>query len=347
MAMGGRSKTQDAAARFGLAGKHTARNSPIMPEESLHQPHDKLFKSAFGEPSTAAAFLRWEIPPALSSAIDWDNLRLEPGSFVDSHYRQSESDLLFSAPSSTSECFVYLLFEHQLAPDPWIALRLLRYQVRIWETWRKNHPKRERLPVILPVVLAQNAEVWKISPQFSTLLDIPEPLAAELSGMVPDFTFRLIQLADMEFEAIRGTPAGILTLRVMKAERLEKLLEDIVWDEALFLRVPQEIIELLIRYILDADVDKAAFDRKVGTVTNSAIQSTAMTLAQQYRQEGRQEGQILAQQRAVIEALEIRFERIPQGLREEIGHIADPARLPALHRAAIQAASLEEFSRSL
>jgi predicted transposase/invertase (TIGR01784 family) len=318
-----------------------------MPDEPLHHPHDKLFKSAFGDPVTAAGFLRWEIPAALSSAIDWERLRLEPGSFVDSHYRQSESDLLFSAPSGASECLVYLLFEHQLAPDPWIALRLLRYQVRIWETWRKNHPKCGRLPVILPVVLAQNAEVWEISPQFSSLLDVPDPLASELAGLVPDFTFRLIQLANIEFEAIRGTPAGILTLRVMKAERLEKLLEDSVWDESLFMHVPREIIEMLIRYILDADVDKAAFDRKVMTVSNPEIQNTAMTLAQQYRQEGRQEGQVLAQQRAVIEALEIRFQRVPEGLREEIGRIADPLRLPALHRAAIQAASLEEFSRSL
>ena len=318
-----------------------------MPEEPLHQPHDKLFKSAFGDPSTAAAFLRWEIPAALSSVIDWDNLRLEPGSFVDSHYRHSESDLLFSAPAGAAECLVYLLFEHQLAPDPWIGLRLLRYQVRIWEAWRKNHPQRERLPVILPVVLAQNAEVWKISPQFSTLLDIPESLATDLSGMVPDFTFRLVQLAGLEFEAIRGTPAGILTLRVMKAERLEKLLEDIVWDEALFLRVPQEIIELLIRYILDADVDKAAFDRKVMTVANSAIQSTAMTLAQQYRQEGRQEGRIASLQENILEALTIRFGSVPEGLREVIAETREESVLREFLRAAIQAASLEEFSRSL
>jgi hypothetical protein len=177
-----------------------------MPEEPLHQPHDKLFKSAFGDPATTAGFLRWEIPADLSAAIDWERLRLEPGSFVDSHFRQSESDLLFSAPVGTSRCLIHLLFEHQLAPDPWIALRLLRYQLRIWETWRRNHPDRARLPVILPVVLAQNAEVWHISPRFSSLLDIPDPFAKELDGMVPDFTFRLIQLAETPFDAIRGTP---------------------------------------------------------------------------------------------------------------------------------------------
>jgi predicted transposase YdaD len=326
-----------------------------MPEEPLHQPHDKLFKSAFSDPATAAGFLRWEIPAALSAAIDWDRLRLESGSFVDSHYRQSESDLLFSAPAGGSACLVYLLFEHQLAPDPWIALRLLRYQVRIWETWRKNHPASERLPVILPVVLAQNAEVWKIAPQFSSLLDIPAPLANDLAGLVPDFTFRLIQLANLGFDAIRGTPAGILTLRVMKAERLEKLLEDIVWDESLLMRVPREMMEMLIRYILNADVDIEAFDRKVLQVTTPEIKQTAMTLAQKLHQRGRQEGrqeglqkgQILARQRAVIEALEIRFGQVPEGLLEEIGHMDDPQRLAALLRAAIQAASIEDFARAL
>jgi predicted transposase/invertase (TIGR01784 family) len=316
-----------------------------MSDESLHQPHDKLFKGAFGDPATAAAFLRWEIPAALSSAIDWERLRLEPGSFVDSHYRQSESDLLFSAPvgDGDSDCFIYLLFEHQLASDPWIGLRLLRYQVRIWEAWRKGHPDSTRLPVILPVVLAQNAEVWKISARFSSLLDIPASHAADVSEFIPDFTFRLIQLAGLEFEAIRGTPAGILTLRVMKAERLSKLLDDVVWDEALFLRVPQEMIELLVRYILDADIDKTDFDRKVMTVTNPDLRSNAMTLAQQFRQEGRQEGR----QEDVIEVLDIRFGEVPQGLKEAILGIREEIALRALHRAAVQAASLEDFSRSL
>jgi len=261
-----------------------------MPEDALHHPHDKLFKRTFGDPVNAAGFLRLEIPAALSAVIDWERLRLEPGSFVDSHYRHSESDLLFSAPLGSADCFLYLLFEHQLAPDPWIALRLLRYQVRIWESWRKARPNAERLPVIIPVVLAQNAEVWRISPRFASLLDIPESLATDLSGFVPDFTFRLVQLADIEFEAIRGTPAGILTLRVMKAERVRKLLDEAVWDESLLIQVPRETIEALIRYILNADVDKAAFDRKVIDISNPEVQSATMTLAQQIRQEGRQEG---------------------------------------------------------
>jgi hypothetical protein len=46
-----------------------------MPEDPLHQPHDKLFKTTFGDPANAAAFLREQLPPGISAAIRWDELR--------------------------------------------------------------------------------------------------------------------------------------------------------------------------------------------------------------------------------------------------------------------------------
>lgn len=102
----------------------------FMGNESVHQPHDKLFKTAFGDPGNAAAFLRGQMPPGISEAILWDGLRLEPGSFVDSQFRQSESDLLVSTQLQGRQCLIYLLFEHQRVFDPWIALRLLRSMLR-------------------------------------------------------------------------------------------------------------------------------------------------------------------------------------------------------------------------
>ena len=103
---------------------------PVMAEGGIHQPHDKLFKIGFGDPVNAAAFLSGQLPPALSGVIGWDELKPEAGTFVDSHYRHSESDLLFSVPVHGRPGLLYVLFEHQLKCDPWIALRLLRYMVR-------------------------------------------------------------------------------------------------------------------------------------------------------------------------------------------------------------------------
>ena len=318
-----------------------------MSEKSIHQPHDKLFKAGLGDPANAAAFLRWEVPAALADKIDWDRLRPEPGTFVDSHYRHTESDLLFSTRLGDSECLIYLLFEHQISQDPALALRLLRYMVRIWEAWLKKHPGPIRLPVILPIVLAQNAEVWDMSPHFTNLLDIPDGLEDDLRPFIPDFTFRLIQLASLPFEAIRGTPAGILTLRVMKAERIAKLLTDQVWDEALMIQLPREILEFIIRYILNAGVDKDAFDVKILQISHPEIQSSAMTIAQQLRQEGRQEGRQKALQEGILEALAIRFEQVPPGLCDAIEAIGDEVQLQGLRKASIQATSLEDFARSL
>jgi predicted transposase YdaD len=72
-----------------------------------------------------------------------------------------------------------------------------------------------------------------------------------------------------------------------------------------------------------------------------------MTLAEHLRQEGRQEGTLAASRQSVLEALELRFGSIPDGLRNSIEAIADPERLRALHRAAIVSESLESFTASL
>ncbi len=311
----------------------------------MHQPHDKLFKAGFSDPETTAGFLRGQLPPAVAEVIDWSSMRLEPGSFVDSQFRQSESDLLFYAPladGGNAAAAIYLLFEHQTTEDRHLALRLLRYMVRIWENHLKSKPSAS-LPVILPVVLAQNDRSWALKSDFASLLEIPAGLEAPLRPFIPDFTFRLIQLAEIPFEAIAGTPAGIMILRTLKAERRGDLLADPVWDESLLVRMPRQIFELLIRYILNADVDKDGFDGRVQSIQQAESRLAAMSLAEKLRQEGMQQGM----QQAIVTTLEVRLGPVPFGLVEAIREVTDPARLEALQRASLTCASFEEFAATL
>ncbi len=220
--------------------------------------------------------------------------------------------------------------------------------MRIWEDFLRKNPAAIKLPVILPVVIAQNAEIWHLSPRFADLLHLPDGLDDALAGRFPDFVFRLIELAGLPFDKIVGTPSGILVLRTLKAERVQKLLDGPVWEESLLAQIPAELFERVLLYILsNGDVDKEAFTREVESITSAKIQSAAMTLAQQFRQEGRQEGLLLALQEDVIEVLAIRFERVPEGLREAICEIADETHLRRLLKAAVRAASLEDFAGSL
>jgi predicted transposase YdaD len=115
----------------------------------------------------------------------------------------------------------------------------------------------------------------------------------------------------------------------------------------LLIQLPSASFEMLMRYILDRDLDKPAFRRRIRTLHNPKLSKNAMSLAEQFRQEGRQEGLILSKQQDILEALEIRFQRIPEGLREEIDLITDTAKLQSMLRAAIRSATLEEFAEAL
>jgi predicted transposase YdaD len=62
---------------------------------------------------------------------------------------------------------------------------------------------------------------------------------------------------------------------------------------------------------------------------------------------GREDGRMEERRQSVLEALDLRFGPIPDGLRDSIGTIADPEKLRALLRAAIVSDSLESFVESL
>ena len=172
---------------------------------------------------------------------------------------------------------------------------------------------------------------------------LADDLDAALRPFVPDFAFRLIQLAEIPFEAIAGTPAGIMILRTLKAERSGDLLADPVWDESLLDRLPRLIFEMLLGYILRADIDKTDFDNKIKLFQKAETRTTAMSLAEQLRQEGHLAGR----QEAVLAYLEIRFGPVPHGLVEAMRQVADLARLESLQRVSFTCASIEEFAAAL
>lgn len=313
----------------------------------LHQPHDGLFAAAFGNPENTAGLLRAELPPALVAAIDWDSLELQPGSYVDEHFRRSHTDLLFAAKVNGRDARIFVLFEHQSTKDPRLPLRLYCYMGQVWMRIEPQYPWPEPLPAILPVVLSQNDIRWEVPTRLMELLDIPEEFEKELLPFIPDFGYKHLQLAEMEYDAIPGTSAGIFTLRAMKAERLGELLTDRVWDEGLMGQISLDAFLMVMRYIADAGIDMEGFLNKVEGIREAGFRREAMTIAQQLRQEGRQEGRQETLKANILEALELRFGNLPEGLREAIDSEGDDIKLRVLLRAAIQCVTLEDFAGNL
>ena len=334
-----------------------------MPEDSIHQPNDKLLKATFSVPENARAFFESHLPPALAEAVDWSSLSLEPSSFIDPQFASSESDLLFHIKLQQSEAFLYLLFEHQSSEYPRMALRLLSYILRIWERFAQNHAPPAKLPAILPIVLAQGKRPWKTSTRLEDLIDLPPGVAHILRPWQPALLYHLLELVRIPYEKITGPPEGIVTLRALKAEPIGELLGDALWDEALLFSISEDALERILRYILNAEVNVTLLKQRIGKIQTKPLQTKTMTLADQLRQEGKlegeregvlkgkkeglTEGQLRAFRTSVLRALEIRHGAYPEGVREAVEAINDPQRLEHLHESAFRSDSIEVFAQQL
>jgi hypothetical protein len=230
--------------------------------------------------------------------------------------------------------------------------------VRIWQRQASEGGPATKLAPILPLVLAQDSDQWKTSIRFHELFTFPQGGWKAVRDCTPDFAFRLLELVDLPYEDIRGTPEGILTLRSLKAEPLGELLHSLVWDRAVIANVSREAVERFFRYLLNANVDRRGFDEKVSLLQSENLTKLAMTLAdsireeglQKGRQEGRMEGMlegIASLHRALLEVLEVRFGLVPAGIAEILSAVSDLERLKTLHRAALTCPDLEAFASAL
>lgn len=117
-----------------------------MIESSIHQPHDKLFKLAMTEIAVAEEFFNAHLPEDIRQKIDLTTLKWENNTFIDSAYKETEADVVYSVKSGNSTAYLYLLTEQQSSVDTMIAFRLLRYTIRIIEFHLKQHPGTPATP---------------------------------------------------------------------------------------------------------------------------------------------------------------------------------------------------------
>lgn len=188
---------------------------PSSQSGRIAQPHDALFRRVFSAPAQAAALLRESLPAAVRDRFDWDTLRRLPGTFVDERLRRTESDLLFEVdqPGAESPARLYVLIEHQSSPDPFIALRLLRYCAGVLEAAAREVPERKRLPPVLPVVFHQGRRPWP----YPTSLD---GLLGESSRDLPwgpRLDFLLLDQGTGGASTVVGSPLGRLAQYLMLA----------------------------------------------------------------------------------------------------------------------------------
>ena len=153
---------------------------------------------------------------ATTSTFDklrWKTLTLVEGTFIDEGLRESQSDLLYEVRhiGTGQPVSIYMLFEHQSSPDPWIRLRLLRYCCRIWEDDLRDDSDWHELRPIVPVVFYQGERGWNYSTEFADLF----PEVARSWPWVPRFSHELMDQTMLAPEAVTGGIKGRIAQLLM------------------------------------------------------------------------------------------------------------------------------------
>ncbi len=327
----------------------------------IQNPHDRFFKETFGKVEVAKDFLNNYLPENIIKVIDVDTLEPQKDSFINEELQEGFSDLLFKASINKREGYIYFLFEHKSYSSKDIALQLLRYMVEIWETKIKKE-KSDKLPVIIPLVVYHGKDRWKIGTTLGEIITGYEELPEDIKKFTPNYEYLLYDLSRYTDDEIKGEAIDRIAMTIMRdifTEDNKGLLDSVFRAVSYLLELDDkqtgiEYFETLMRYIFSAraDLTRADFNavvKKIDT-THPEGSETVMTLAEIFKEEGREAGmkagEAKALARTAIKLLTKKFGLLPEEFKTGILKLDSPT-LDVMIDGILDYKSLEEVKRYL
>jgi predicted transposase YdaD len=310
---------------------------------ALQSPHDALFRAAFESPQHAAALLEALLPGDMLGLVSLISLELQSGGGRGKDLEEFRSDLLFRASVDGSPGFVCFLFEHQSSSDGRMPLRVLGYQLRIWERLVSGrhgriHPD-EPLPPIVPIVISHDPKGWRAPCEFADLLSPVMGQHELLRAVTPHFRCIVDDLSRLSDQDLKARALGAFPTLVLWALRDARTPGQILltldqWADALTdvanAQGGRDALEQLFVYISNV-AQNLAFDTFRARVTQlaPAAKEAVMTIAEELRAQGLKQGleqgleRGLARQRQTLERQMTRkFGPLPESVTARI-HAAD------------------------
>ena len=274
----------------------------------IQNPHDKFFKKTFGDVAVAKDFLNNYLPQKIIGIIDIDTLEPQKDSYINEDLKEGFSDLLFKANINNREGYLYLLFEHKSYPSRDVAFQLLKYMVGIWDT---KIGETGKVPVIIPLVVYHGKQGWNIKPTFGEMILGYDKLPQDIQALVPNYQYLLFDLSRFTDEEMKGaviTRITVMIMRDIQRKGIGAIWEIILEAVALLQELEDketglEYFEILMRYVFSARPDLTKDDlyelvKKIETTYPEGSEKV-MTLAQAFREEGKEEGIIKGMERGI------------------------------------------------
>ena len=193
--------------------------------ENFHT-HDRGYKYLFSNPLLVKELLESFVGMDWVGRIDFSKAESLNTSFVSDEFKHRESDIIYKLKLYDTEIYLYLLIEFQSTVDRFMALRMLRYTLELYDYLIKNKSIKE-LPVVFPIMLYNGEAKWTAPESLSKLINLPEELKS-LKKYVPEFRYFSIienRYSDRQLKKLGNLVSAIFLLENQDKERLFEVFE--------------------------------------------------------------------------------------------------------------------------
>ena len=320
--------------------------------------HDQSYKQLFSYPRMIEDLLIGFVREDWVSQLNFETLEKVNASFVSETNRQREADMIWRVRMKDTWLYVYLLLEFQSSVDRTMALRMMTYIGLFYQDLAKSSEYKDKehlLPPVLPLVLYNGQDKWKVSCDMSGIV-------AEAPGELKKYQVKLKYLLIDEGRlkastlAIERNLAAVL-FRLEKSGTPSELKEAMTvlmqWlGDTRSQGLKRAFITWLKRIALPRRFPKIVFKEMQELQEVNDMLAERMT---EWTKEWETHGYSLGvqdgvQQRArddILDILMTRFDAAPQDIADVLQNITDDVFLKSLFRLAIKSKSIEEFRQHL
>ena len=285
-------------------------------------PHDKLFRTTMVDPRIAREFFEQNLPADIKAIIDFATIQLQNESHIDDKLKLQITDLLYYAEFSGKPGYIYVLIEHQANPHKLMPFRLIKYMLAIMEDHLKK-TKDDILPVIYPCIFYTGDKKYNYSTDLFDLFGDNKELAKSILWQ----PYQLIDLSKIPDEKLKEFLRYGVMARTMKhiyEKNFLATLRNLISD----LRTIEDFGEMgyiyaILSYIVYVgevrdQQEFKEFVKIIETGLTKVSRGDIMTIAEQFRQEGVQEGMREGYNKCMVLAEQWKQECLKEGIEKGI-----------------------------
>jgi recombination-promoting nuclease RpnB len=265
---------------------------------TIPTPHDRFFRCALSDPRVAKAFFEFYLPLAILTIINLDSLQLCKGSFVTEQLKLTITDMLFKVNFVDRPGYLYLLVEHQSSSDRWMPFRALKYNVNIMEHSLKKTDNKS-LPIVYNIVFYHGRAPYAYSTSLLDLFDEPE--LAQIS-LQPLHLIDVNRIPNAQLKQNAWLSVLQLCTKYIFASDILPYLPEILQP----LRVVEQAgaynyVKVALIYLVNAGEvsNQQAFVEIIQKGLSPETGENMMTIAQQFKEQGRVEGEAIGMERGM------------------------------------------------